>query len=86
MTIRELTAADLGRIVEIDRSEHVTKKYLYVHGTLRAIAVDIEAPRWGPASVARETERLAQKLDGGGVFLGAFDGERLVGVGLRTST
>ncbi|HEU5278880.1 MAG TPA: GNAT family N-acetyltransferase [Gaiellaceae bacterium] len=82
MTIRELTAADLGRIVEIDRSEHVTKKYVYDHGTLRAIAVDIEAPRWSPAYGARETERLAQKLDGGGVFLGAFDDERLVGVGV----
>lgn len=82
MTIRELTAADLGRIVEIDRSEHVRTKYVYEHGRLRAVPVDIQAPTWDEAYVARQTQRLAQKLDGGGIFLGAFDDERLVGVGV----
>lgn len=82
MTIRELTADDLGRIGEIDRSEHITTTYLYEHGSLRAVPVEIDDPGWSEAYVAKEQKRLAAKLEHDGVFLGAFKDERLVGVGL----
>jgi ribosomal protein S18 acetylase RimI-like enzyme len=77
--IRELEAADLVRLGEIDRSEHV--RFLYVHeqGELRRIEQEIDIPTWPEAMLAEMRERLAEKLAAGGVLVGALDGDRLVG-------
>lgn len=80
MNIEELTAADLDRIREIDRSETARKLYVHEHGELRAVDVELEIPTWGEEQIAGAKERLAPKLAAGGVVLAAFEGERLVGV------
>jgi len=77
-----MAVAELDRVAEIDRSEHITQQYKSRAGALELIDVDIHAPRWGEPG-----ERTAQQyidswkplLDAGGVLLGAFDGDVLVG-------
>jgi GNAT superfamily N-acetyltransferase len=81
-TIRELAVYDLGRIGEIDRSEHITQQYKSRGGALDLVEVEIRAPRWGDPgghAVEHYIESWKPLLDAGGVSLGAFDGDRLVG-------
>jgi ribosomal protein S18 acetylase RimI-like enzyme len=80
MEIRELGHDELGRIGEIDRSESVRFKYVYEHGALRPVEINHEIPTWNEAMVADAIRMLEPKLREGGVFLGAFDGDRMVGV------
>jgi predicted N-acetyltransferase YhbS len=80
MEIRELPAEQLSRIREIDRSEQVQFKYVYEHGTLTPVEINHDIPTWTDEMVAHSVEMLAPKLREGGVFLGAFDDDRLVGV------
>jgi ribosomal protein S18 acetylase RimI-like enzyme len=81
--IREMDPSEIGRIAEIDRSEHVTTGYTYERGRLRAGQVDWRVPRWPEEgdgfSVKACVEHLAPILDNGGVMLGAFDRSLLVG-------
>src|SRR5712691_845137 len=78
--IEELKAADLDRIREIDRSESVRFKYVYEHGELRPVEINHEIPTWSDAMVVEAKEMLAPKLAAGGALLGAFAGDKLVGV------
>lgn len=81
-SIRELPASALHRIREIDRSERITQQYTSVGGTLVLHDVDLQASRWGEPGAARFEELLGNwrpLLADGGVLLGAFDDERLVG-------
>ena len=81
-TIRLMAGSELGRIAEIDRSEHIMQLYTSHGGVLELVDVDIRAPRWGEPgerSVRDYVESWKQLLDGGGALIGAFDGDRLVG-------
>jgi GNAT superfamily N-acetyltransferase len=83
--IRQLTASEIGRLGEIDRSEQVRVGYTIREGELRAEAVDWQVPPWsadgeGPHSVQAMIRFCARHLEEGGVLLGALDGERLAGV------
>jgi GNAT superfamily N-acetyltransferase len=82
MAIRtlELSQDDLGRIAEIDRSEKVRFKYVYERGALRQVEINHDIPTWTERMVAEAVEMLEPKLREGGVFLGAFDDDRIVGV------
>ena len=75
--IREMNRFELGRIAEIDRSEHITTGYTYEGGKLRAACVDWCVPRWpmegDDFSVRAHIEAIAPILEDGGVLLGAFD-------------
>jgi ribosomal protein S18 acetylase RimI-like enzyme len=55
---------------------------VYERGRLRAVANVHEAPRWSDEYVAKLVAQLEPKLGDGGVFLGAFDGDVLAGVGV----
>ncbi len=72
-----MEAVELGRIAEIDRTEHVTTGYVHERGMLRRESVDWRVPRWpmqGEAfSVQAQIERIRPVLDDGGVMLGAFE-------------
>lgn len=81
-TVRRMEASELDRIVEIDRSERITQQYKVRDGTLELIDVDIDAPPWGAPgahTVQHNVDSWRPLLDAGGVLLGAFDGDRLVG-------
>jgi GNAT superfamily N-acetyltransferase len=82
--IREMDRSEIGRIAEIDRSEHITTGYVYEGGKLRAKCVDWRVPRWplegADFSVQAHIEGIRPVLDNGGAMLGAFDGSgQLVG-------
>ena len=80
--IRRMAVSELCRIAEIDRSEHITQQYKSRRGVLELIDVDIHAPRWGEPgayTVQHYVDAWKPLLDAGGVMLGAFDGDRLVG-------
>jgi ribosomal protein S18 acetylase RimI-like enzyme len=70
---------ELGRIAEIDRSEDVTEDYVYKDGALERHDVDWQVGRWSDEQLAALLAAWRPLLDGGGVMLGAFDGQVLVG-------
>ena len=87
ITYRPLEAHELARVGEIDRTERIDKLYLQRGTELDTVDGDFSAPRWQPEgsgehSVAHQIEECERWLAAGGVALGAFDGERLVGVGI----
>jgi ribosomal protein S18 acetylase RimI-like enzyme len=79
--------SEIGRIAELDRSEHVTLAYSYAGGKLEAEEVDWQVPRWfaddrGEHSVQARIKAWAPLLEQGGMMVGAFDGPLLVGVAI----
>lgn len=82
--IRRMGLSEIGRIAEIDRSEHITTGYVYEDGKLRAETVEWQVPNWrreGEAfSVEAHVKGITPILENGGVMLGAFNEQhRLVG-------
>jgi ribosomal protein S18 acetylase RimI-like enzyme len=87
LVYRQLERADLARLANIDRTERI--EHIYVqHGTeLEEVAGDFSATPWhaegkGPHSVTHQREECERYLAAGGTGLGAFDAERLVGIGV----
>lgn len=86
MDVRVLAIEDLALLAAIDRSEHVAVQYEVRGGRLvERPVVMAEVPRWdatgdGPHSVAAHIAFCRAALEAGGVFLGAFAGEELLGV------
>ena len=84
---RRLGRAELSRVVEIDRAEHIDVLYDQ-HGTrLVAWHGNWSAPAWNPDghgehSVEANVQTLEQYVDTGGIALGAFTSGRLVGIGV----
>jgi len=79
-----MAGSELGRIGEIDRSEHVTQEYSYRRGSLEARSVDIRVPTWSrfgdhEHSVQGRVNAWQPILDRGGTLVGAFDRDTLVG-------
>jgi ribosomal protein S18 acetylase RimI-like enzyme len=75
IAVRRMQIAELERIVEIDRSEHVKKIYVNKDGTLIRKDVDWNISRWPPPEMALWRPMLAA----GSTLFGAFDGNTLVG-------
>lgn len=85
--LRRLTRDELARVGEIDRTERIDVLYLQ-HGTrLEERRGDFSARAWltegrGEHSVAAQQKALERYVEAGGLVLGAFDAERLVGIGV----
>ncbi|MFC1736108.1 GNAT family N-acetyltransferase [Candidatus Hydrogenedentota bacterium] len=82
--IRCMANTEIGRIAEIDRSQHVTKAYTCEDGVLSLEDVDWRVPPWskdgqGEHSVHRMREHIRPILAKGGVMFGAFEVDKLVG-------
>jgi predicted N-acetyltransferase YhbS len=84
---RRLDRIELSRVGEIDRSEHIAVLYSQ-HGTgLVERHGDWNASVWSPDgdgehSVTSQVRAAERYVDAGGIALGAFDDERLVGIGI----
>jgi GNAT superfamily N-acetyltransferase len=83
--INRMTTDELHRISELDRSEHVTLAYEIEDGTLARVEVDWHVPAWfvdgdGDHSLSEQVAFCRSHLDQGGVMLGAFKDDLLVGV------
>ena len=82
--INRMTSDELHRISELDRSEHVTLAYEIKDGTLAQVEVDWHVPTWfvdsdGEHSLSEQIAFCRSHLDQGGVMLGAFRDDLLVG-------
>src|SRR5437762_1504390 len=87
ITYRRLVAADLARIGEIDRTERIDTLYVQDGARLEERAGEWSAGAWfsdgdGEHSVAHQRAECERYLAAGGVALGAFADERLVGIGI----
>jgi GNAT superfamily N-acetyltransferase len=86
---RQLAAADLVRLAEIDRSERIETVCVQRGSRLEERHGDWSAPAWlregeGEHSVAHQRAECERHLAAGGFALGAFADERLVGIGVVT--
>lgn len=87
MLYRRLDVSELPRIGEIDRTETIDGLYLQHGSRLELVPGDRSAPPWdregtGEHSVAAQREAIVDLVASGAVALGAFDGDRLVGIGV----
>lgn len=84
---RVLSHAELARLGEIDRSEYIPVIYCQQGDQLTEEHHDFNVPPWsteddGEYSVSYHVAFCERHLAAGGTALGAFDGERLVGIGV----
>jgi GNAT superfamily N-acetyltransferase len=85
--IRPMQVNELGRLGEIDRTEIVDSIYLQRGATLEESVEHYDIPPWSPTgthahSVPDQVGFLEWHVSQGGQAFGAFDGARLVGIGL----
>lgn len=84
---RWMEAAEVTRVGDIDRRERIRTGYRYSSGDLQRFDVNWDSPAWdkegdGEYSVASYIKFCNGHLEGNGRLYGAFEGDRLVGVGL----
>jgi GNAT superfamily N-acetyltransferase len=89
ITYRRLAVSDIDRLGEIDRTERIDTLYVQRGTELEALPGEWSAGAWstegeGEHSVAHQRAECERHLAAGGVALGAFAGDRLVGVGVVT--
>jgi len=85
--IRELPKEDMPLIAAVNRAETIEEEYLAVSaGDGMSLALKrvrheppIEVDHWDAQGRRRRAETWAAEVEKGGVFLGAFDADRLVG-------
>lgn len=87
MLYRRLDLSELRRVGEIDRTETIDGLYVQHGSRLEPVPGDRSAPPWdsegtGEHSIAAQREALVSLVTSGAVGLGAFDGDRLVGIGV----
>ena len=84
-----LVPADLGRIGDIDRTERIEALYVQHGADLVRREGDWSSPPWregkGEHSVAHQQAQCEGYLAAGALGLSAFEGERLVAIGLVTA-
>ena len=88
--LREMDLKEIWLIEQVDRSERVEAKYVADRSadgmglSLRRVPKDPpgETGPWGKRGVEARINLWRPKLEKGGVMLGAFDRERLVGFGI----
>lgn len=87
MRYRRLERSELGRIDEIDRTERIESVYVQHGARLELVPGDFSASPWvidgeGEHSVAGQRAALDRLVAAGAIALGAFDGDRLVAIGV----
>jgi GNAT superfamily N-acetyltransferase len=83
--MRRLTRDEVELIWTIDRSEVHHHTYELREGQLVRRPNYFEITGWRPETVEKETPLLLDCFDRGGTFLGVFDAEALVGIGVLES-
>ena len=87
ITYRRLAATELSRVGDIDRTERIDALYIQRGTRLELQSGDWSAPPWTPDgegehSVAGQRASLEHYVEQDAIPLGAFDGDRLVGIGV----
>ena len=89
ISYRNLEESQLSRLSEIDRTESIRVGFEVVGGRLVEKEVDWEVPNFvsdgeGEHSIAQQIEFCRNHLARNAVAIGAFDNERLIGIGILT--
>ncbi|CAD5105955.1 GNAT family N-acetyltransferase [Zestomonas carbonaria] len=82
ISIREMGIEEYRRIREIDRSEQIDLIYINQGNSIVKQPAGHECPTWTPAELKELEERFQYELKHGGLAMGAFDGDKLVGFGV----
>lgn len=87
VAFRNMDWADLSRLADIDRREHIDALYEQRGTQLVERRGHWDAPPWtvdgdGEHSVAAKVRDAERYVDAGGVAVGAFEGDRLIGIGI----
>jgi GNAT superfamily N-acetyltransferase len=77
--LREMTRSEIGRICEIDVTEEGTCVYKWVNGQIQRVPEKWQRRPRPVEDWRGKAERIKLALDEGGLAIGAFDGQRLVG-------
>ena len=80
LIMRRLKREEINRLRELDRSEYVRLLYKYSEGSLVSQKADLDVPRWSEQECVRRISKLLQELAKGGIAVGAFDDDLLVGL------
>jgi ribosomal protein S18 acetylase RimI-like enzyme len=85
--IRRLDVSELTRVAEIDRTETIDAVYVQRGDRVEVVPGDRSVPPWDPEgtgehSIAAQREAVVGLVASGAVALGAFKGDRLVGIGV----
>ena len=83
--MRRLTRDEIELIWTIDRSEIHSHIYELREGRLVRTPRYFEVPGWRDDAAEKETPVLVDCFDRGGAFLGVFDEEALIGIGVLES-
>ncbi|MFQ6087709.1 MAG: GNAT family N-acetyltransferase [Candidatus Methanofastidiosia archaeon] len=81
MIIKNVDRYEIDKIKNIDRSEIVENIYYYQNGKLVKEKEFYDIRGWDKNELAKNLKKLKKLHDRGGSFIGAFDSERLVGIG-----
>ncbi|MCP4168874.1 MAG: GNAT family N-acetyltransferase [Chloroflexi bacterium] len=89
ISYRWLSPAEVRKVGDIDRSERIHLGYVVEEGELVATQVDWDVPAWSlegehSHTIIHQIEFCQGHIDVGGRLLGAFMGERLVGIAVLT--
>ncbi len=84
--MRLLTRDEVELIWTIDRSEVHHHIYELRKGQLVRTPKYFDIPGWRPDAVEKVTPVLLDRFDRGGSFLGVFEAEALIGIGVLEST
>jgi GNAT superfamily N-acetyltransferase len=74
------TAADTGRLAELDRSESVSMLFTVRHGRIVPTGEGCEVPQWSGSWLAETIEFTRRHLEAGGAGVAAYDEAQLAGV------
>lgn len=84
VVVRTMSASELAKIRNIDRSEEIRLGYRQEGAELIEMTVDWDTPGWyegdGEHSFSEIIRGAERCLSSDGTAIGAFDGERLVGI------
>lgn len=80
MIIRQMAQAETCRSGEIDVSEDGDIVYRWIDGRVQATPEAWHRPRWDAEEVKRRIAAYTVEMERGGILLGAFDGDLLVGM------
>jgi predicted N-acetyltransferase YhbS len=86
MIIRNLERYEIDEIRNIDRSEVIEAIYYFRDGKLEKKKEFHNIRGWEEPELSKNLAKLKKLYEHGGTFLGAFDGGRLVGIGILENT
>jgi len=82
ITYQTMKQDQVNKLLEIDRSEYIDIIYEFQNEKMIEIQAGHECPTWTKEMMDEIQERFIYEINHGGMAIGAFDGERLIGFGV----